>query len=50
MGVAKVDNNYNNLVEGSSTRKKLKGYAESPEFPPALGLIIFRTKSVATNW
>ena len=29
---------------GSSTRQKLqnsKGYAESPEFSPALGLIIF---------
>ena len=26
-----------------------KGYAKSPEFSPALGLIIFRKKSVATN-
>ena len=34
-------NNYNNLVKGSSMRKKLqnsKGYAESPEFLPALGV------------
>ena len=45
-------NNYNNLVKGSSMRKKLqnsKGYAESPEFLPALGVIIFREKSVATK-
>ena len=52
MGVAKVANNYNNLVKGLSTRQKLqnsKGYAEPPEFSPALGLIIFRKKSVATN-
>ena len=31
----------NNLVKGSSMRQKLqnnKGYAESPEFQPALGL------------
>ena len=30
----------NDLVKGSSTRQKLqnsKGYAESPEFSPALG-------------
>ena len=36
--------------KGSSTRQKLqnsKGYAESPEFSPELGLIIFREKSVA---
>ena len=26
-----------------------KGYAESPEFSPALGLIIFGEKSVTTN-
>ena len=26
-----------------------KGYAKSPEFLPALGLIVFREKSVATN-
>ena len=41
MGVAKVANNLNDLVEGSSTRQKLqnsKGYTESPEFSPALGL------------
>ena len=34
-------NNYNNVVKGSSMRQKLqnnKGYAESPEFLPALGL------------
>ena len=52
MGVAKVANNWNDLIKGSSTRQKLqnsKGYAESPEFSPALGLIIFREKSVATN-
>ena len=33
-------------------RKKLqnsKGYAESPKFLPALGLIIFVEKSVTTN-
>ena len=44
-------NNYNNLVKGSSMRQKLqnsKGYAESPEFLPALGLFIFKKKSVAT--
>ena len=43
-------NNY--LVKSSSSRQKLqnsKGYAESPEFLPALGLIIFGKKSVATN-
>ena len=43
MGVAK----WNNLVKGSSMRKKLqnsKDYAESPEFLPALGL-----KSVTTT-
>ena len=53
MGVAIVANNYNDLVKGSSTRQKLlqnsKGYAESPEFSPVLGLIIFGKKSVATN-
>ena len=46
MGVA------NNLVNGSSTRQKLQnsmGYAESPEFSPSQGLIIFGEKSVATN-
>ena len=35
MGVAKVANNYNDLVKGSLTRQKLqnsKGYAKSPEF------------------
>ena len=39
-------------IKGSSTRQKLqnsKGYAESPEFLPALGLIIFMKKSVATK-
>ena len=44
MGVAKVANNYNDLVKGSLTRQKLqnsKGYAKSPEFSPALGKIIF---------
>ena len=41
VGVAK----WNNLVKGSSMRQKLqnsKGYAESPEFLPALGLVILR--------
>ena len=41
MGVAKVANNYNNLVKGSSTRQKLqnsKGYTESPEFRRHWGL------------
>ena len=35
-----------------SSRQKLqnsKGYAKSPEFSPALGLIVFGEKSVATN-
>ena len=52
MGVAKVANNYNDLVNGSLTRQKLqnsKGYAKSPEFLPALRLIIFGKNSVATN-
>ena len=38
--------------KGSPTKQKLqnsKGYAESPEFSPAMGLIIFGEKSVATN-
>ena len=45
-------NNKNDLVKGYSTGQKLqnsKGYAESPELSPALGLIIFGKKSVATN-
>ena len=40
MGVAKE---YNDMVKGSLTRQKLqnsKVYAKSPEFSPALGLII----------
>ena len=52
MGVAKVANNYNDLVKGSSTRQKLqnsKGYTESPTFSPVLELIIFGKKSFATN-
>ena len=52
MGVAKVVNNYNDLVKGSLTRQKLqnsKVYAKSPEFSPARGLILFGKKSVATN-
>ena len=53
MGVAKVANNWNDLVKVcSSTRQKLqnsKGYTESPEFSPALALIIFGKKSLATN-
>ena len=51
-GVAKMANNYNDLVKGSSTRQKLqnsKGNTESSEFSPALGLIIFGKKSVATK-
>ena len=43
--------NKNNLVK-SSMRKKLqnsKGYAESPEFLPELGLFIVKKKSVATT-
>ena len=39
-GCGKMANNWNNLVKGSSMRQKLqnsKGYAESPEFQPALG-------------
>ena len=41
---------------GSSTRQKLensKGYAESPEFSPAPGLIIFGEKcqyKIEVNW
>ena len=52
VGVAKVANNYNDLVKGSSTRQKLqnsKEYTEAPEFSPALELIIFGKKSLATN-
>ena len=52
MGVAKWRIIRENLVKGSSMRKKLqnsKGYAESPELLPALGLIIFGKKSVTTN-
>ena len=52
MGVAKVANNYNDLVKGSSARQKLqisKGYTESPAFSPALELIIFGKKSFTTN-
>ena len=52
MGVAKVANNRNNLVKGSLTMQKLqnsKVYAKSPEFSPALELIIFGKKSVATT-
>ena len=39
MGVAKLANNYNDLVKGSLSRQKLqnsKVYAKSPEFSPAL--------------
>ena len=38
MGVAKVANNFYDLVKGSLTRQKLqnsKVYAKSPEFSPA---------------
>ena len=41
MGVAKVANNYKDLVKGSLTRQKVqnsKVYAKSPEFSPALSL------------
>ena len=51
MGVAKVANNYNDLVKGSLTRQKLqnsKVYTKSPEFS-ALWLIIIGKKSVSTN-
>ena len=51
MGVAKVANNWNNMLKGSLCRQKLqnsKVYAKSPEFSPALGLIIFGKKSVTT--
>ena len=50
--MAKVANNYNNLVKGSLTRQKLqnsKGYAKVTGFSPALGLIVLEKKSVATN-
>ena len=43
MGVAKWRIIRKNLVKGSSMRQKLqnsKGYAESQEFLPALGLFI----------
>ena len=42
-------NNWDNLVKGLSMRQKWqnsKGYDESPEFLPALGLYIFKKKSV----
>ena len=45
VGVAK----WNNVVKGSSMRQKLqnsKGYTESPEFLPALGLFIRRNLSL----
>ena len=48
--MAKVANNQNDLVKGALTRQKLqnsKGYTKSPEFSPALGLIVFGNKSVA---
>ena len=37
-------NNYNHLVKGLSMRENSNGYAESPDFLPALGL-----KSVTTT-
>ena len=52
VGVTKVANNKNDLVKGSLTRQKQqnsKVYVKSPEFSPALGLIIVGKKSVATN-
>ena len=45
-------NTYNNLAKSSSMRKKLqnsKGYTESLEFLPAMGLFIFKKKSVTTT-
>ena len=51
--MAKVANNWSDLVKGSLTLQKLqnsKVYAKSPEFSPALGLFIFKKKSVATNY
>ena len=48
--MTKVANNSNDLVKGSATSQKVqnsKAYTESPEFSPALGLIIFGEKSVA---
>ena len=45
-------NNLNNLVKSLSLRQKWqnsKGYAESPEFLPVLGLFIIKKKSVATT-
>ena len=50
MGVAKWRLIRTIWLKGSSIRKKLqdsKGYAESPEFLPALGLFIFKKNSVA---
>ena len=47
----KMANNWNNLVKSSSMRQKLQnstGYAGSAEFLPALGLFIFKKKSVDT--
>ena len=52
VGVAKVANNYNDLVKVSLTRQKLqnsKGYAKSPEFSPEMRLNLFGKKSGATN-
>ena len=52
MGVVKWQIIRKNPVKGSSMRKKLqnsKGYAESPEFHPALALFILKKKSVSTN-
>ena len=40
-------NNYNKVVDGSSMRQKMqnsKGYAESLEYLPALGLFIVKEK------
>ena len=37
------------FFKSSSWSSSIKGYAESPEFSPALRLIIFGEKSVATN-
>ena len=46
MGVASGPENFSWEV---GNYENSKGYAKSPEFSPALGLIVFGKKSVATN-
>ena len=48
MGVAKLERSGKGLIN-KAVLQNSKGYAESPEFSPALGLIIFWENSVATN-